>query len=206
MGGRVGSEDGAWPDPRRRARHALEDPEAAPRSAVRRRFRALTTVLSAVGWPSLFIVGVSLPDRLEGPRALVLASALSLFVFERLVEARVRREQRDFEAFARALDAEDAFASTVFVLSESPRAKLGCELPPPPPPHVWRSRAARRAEVPNKRAPWPPLPPPVVTPSERTTAQPATVMRLPISQRPTVPESMRTIHVDLIEKSRQRDG
>jgi hypothetical protein len=168
-------------------------------------------MLFAIGWPSLFIVGIALPDRLEGPRAMVLASALSLFVFERLEEVRRRRDQEDFAAFARSLDAEDAFASTLFVLSESPRSRLDVPLPsmpPGPPPGVWRSRAPRAA---NKRPPWPALPPPpaphrarVPSPSERTTAQPATVTRLPVSQRPTVPESMRSIHVDLLERSRHR--
>ena len=172
---------GAWPDPWRGGKLERLAIDGAPRSRVRRRVKACGRALNAVGWPTLIVLGLALPQDFAIAHALTVAFGLTLVVAERLQEARARVASDDLAAFARALEVDDvppSFSSTVLVP----------EIPPPLPPRTWRR--PRRIE-----------PTPVTPTSQRVTVPHP---ESSTSQRPTVPDSEREVHVGLLEQARSR--
>lgn len=164
---------GTWPDPRRGGGGAHGPIEPAPLSRVRRSARHVRAFAEAVGWPLLLAVSFSLPATLAVERAFVVSLAVALLVGERWREAQRQREAELFESFLRALGTDDgAFAPTV---------DAGFVRPP-----LGRPRPRQR----------PPSPPPSLTPAPSVHERPTRVERP--SERPTIPDSVRSIHVGLV--------
>lgn len=190
---------GAWPDPWR-----MSDQDHA-RSGLRNScsplpplwVRSLHVAVEAVGWPALFVVAFSLPAHFATERGAALGAALALLIGERWRQVQRRREEQSVDALLRALEGQDVLAATDARHLSPPSV-------PSPPPLPLSARPRVRAPPPPRPTSVPKAPP--NPPFDRAGSARTSATSQRISQRPTVPDSVRSIHVGLHAQSRSDRG
>lgn len=197
-------EPGAWNDPRRPPSWPAEVcPSVPPGRPLAHTLRFSAGVL---GWPLILAFALSLsPDLLE-VRALAVAFAVALLVGERWREAERRRRELELELFLRALDGPAPIASPpripfsmAMAMPQALAAQeaYGATVDACLEGHRPRGRLRRRPTVDAREEEGGPAS--ASRPVQRGDA-PTRIERASECDRPTIPDSVRTIHVGLVHR------
>lgn len=189
-------EPGAWNDPRRPRRSW--PPEVYPTVPPGRPLvRTLRFSAGVLGWPLILAFSLSLSPELFEVRALSVAFAVALLVGERWRDAERRRQEAELEQFLRALEGPSPLVPLPLTPAAvgRPRGRSdasGATVDACLEGHRLGGRSRRRVSVEPDAAPI------SVERPVRPVDFPTRVERSSERERPTIPDSVRTIHVGLV--------